>query len=563
MRTDGSLNAHECKALWLDPFQQIDTEQTSQLKQANITILPLRTLDELGKGLKTADMLVLRIKEDIGLFKEVSTLMDSLKSYVPIVCRVARSQFELGIQAMRQGAFYVVVDTDLDAPCWVRVAEEVLTKQKAALAKDDAAAKHEIPEQSWQPASADRCGEKPAANKGAPKQFVFVDRKSRSLLALAQRVGMTEVSTLITGPTGTGKDVLATVIHESSKRSSGPFVPLNCGAIPENLIEDMLFGHERGAYTGAIREHKGVFEQAQGGTVFLDEIGELPLNLQAKLLRVIQDRKVTRLGATQPMELNFRLICATNKDLKQAMIERTFREDLYFRLSTFRLFIPPLRNRLGDIPSLVALFMSRHSEVGPATTISSQAMDALLAHSWPGNVRELDNVVQRALILCQGLQVDYEHLVFDDLDFNDTPQNVVPGASYVLPTDYEDAQSATLMKKFSESLVAREFASQSDHKQEQDALTEEHLSISMKSGEDLEEESFLRAGARISDEETRRPENNYAAVSLSSFRKTNERQVILAALESAPTKAEAARRLGISPRTLRYKMAQLRMAGAA
>ena len=571
MRTDGSLNAHECKALWLDPFQQIDAEQMSQLKQANISILPLRTLDELGLGLKTADMLVLRIKEDLGLYKEVARLMESLKSSVPIICRVARSQFELGILAMRQGAFYVVVDTDLDGPSWLRVADEVMAKKVQTTEEQTDEPKQDEAVRSQRPLENDPSVES-TIQKNAPKRFIFVDRKSQSLLALAQRVGLTEVSTLITGPTGTGKDVLATVIHESSARAAGPFVPLNCGAIPENLIEDMLFGHERGAYTGAIREHKGVFEQAQGGTVFLDEIGELPLPLQAKLLRVIQDRKVTRLGATQPIELNFRLICATNKDLKQAMIERTFREDLYFRLSTFRLFIPPLRSRLGDIPPLVALFMARHAESGTAQSISTQAMQALLAHAWPGNVRELDNVIQRALILCPGLQIELEHLIFDDLDGDDASlaHSFDQSSSMLEGPARTHAEASTLMRRFSESLVA---------KQQSTALEDEQKTSDEKN-EDFASPSFNNTteyGLSSDDEDTTVSSSAVMVstpnglglmelpptISLSSFRKTNERQVILAALESAPTKAEAARRLGISPRTLRYKMAQLRMAGAA
>jgi two-component system, response regulator FlrC len=203
-------------------------------------------------------------------------------------------------------------------------------------------------------------------------------------------------------------------LHESSKRARGPFVGLNCAALPEQLIDDMLFGHEKGAFTGAQKEFKGLFEQAQGGTLFLDEIGEMPLHLQAKLLRVLQERLLTRLGSERQVALDVRVIAATNKDLRVAIAERQFREDLYFRISTFKLRVPPLRERQGDILPLVASLLLRHAPNAQEFTLSDEAQAQLLAYPWPGNVRELENVVQRAVVLCADQHIEAHHLMFDD-----------------------------------------------------------------------------------------------------------------------------------------------------
>ena len=184
--------------------------------------------------------------------------------------------------------------------------------------------------------------------------------------------------------------------------------------MPEHLIEDMLFGHEKGAFTGAQKEHKGVFEQAQGGTVFLDEIGEMPIHLQAKLLRVLQEKKLNRLGGEVPIELDIRLVAATNKDLKKAIEEREFREDLYFRISTFKLKISPLTKRPGDILPLVMQSLSRHSKDKVPYTLTPEVQSTLVQYPWPGNVRELENVVQRALVLCNGKTISLAHLMFDE-----------------------------------------------------------------------------------------------------------------------------------------------------
>jgi len=252
----------------------------------------------------------------------------------------------------------------------------------------------------------------------AQHNVIFVDPMSQRLLLLAQKVAQANVSVLLTGPTGAGKEVLARIIHETSNRCRGPLVSINCGALPEHLVEDMLFGHEKGAFSGAIRDHTGLFEQAQGGTVFLDEIGEMPLHLQTRLLRVLQERKVTRLGSQHAIDVDVRVIVATNKDLKQAMHRHEFREDLYYRISTFTLKLLPLKERPQDIPALAAHFLELYGTPKLPCSITEAALQQLMSYSWPGNVRELANIIQRALVVCPDTMIDTQHLIFDEQQFN-------------------------------------------------------------------------------------------------------------------------------------------------
>jgi two-component system response regulator FlrC len=243
--------------------------------------------------------------------------------------------------------------------------------------------------------------------------FVFVDPESVKLFDLASKVAKTEIPAIITGPSGTGKEVLARVLHESSNRSDFPFVALNCAAIPDNLVEDTLFGHEKGAFTGAHQINKGFFEEAEGGTLFLDEIGEMPINLQSKLLRVLQEKQIYRVGATKPINVDVRIVSATNINIKQAIQSKSFREDLYFRLSGFVLGIKKLSERKADIEPLTRIFIQKHaSALRPE--ISRDAIAKLTRHRWPGNVRELENVILRAMVLLEGDKILEENIVFDD-----------------------------------------------------------------------------------------------------------------------------------------------------
>ncbi|GAP65258.1 sigma-54 dependent transcriptionalregulator/response regulator FleR [Mizugakiibacter sediminis] len=263
---------------------------------------------------------------------------------------------------------------------------------------------------------------------GSAEDPVAVDPRSRELLALARRVAASEATVLIGGDSGTGKEVYARAIHAHSPRAAGPFVAINCAAIPENMLEAVLFGHEKGAYTGAQAAHAGKFEQAQGGTLLLDEISEMGLGLQAKLLRVLQEREVERLGGRAPIALDVRVIATSNRRLREEVAAGRFREDLFYRLNVFPLHLPPLRERPGDILPLARRLLARHcrGRAGPALDAAAEAR--LLAHRWPGNVRELDNLLLRALVLAAGDTLGVDALRFES-DEIPTPAAAADGAT--------------------------------------------------------------------------------------------------------------------------------------
>ncbi|HEV2856312.1 MAG TPA: sigma-54-dependent Fis family transcriptional regulator [Thermoanaerobaculia bacterium] len=248
--------------------------------------------------------------------------------------------------------------------------------------------------------------------KGGSHRPVGVSKTWKETLALVTKVAATDTTVLLTGESGTGKEVLARFLHHVSRRADGPFVALNCAALPEQLLESELFGHERGAFTGAVSARPGRIEQAAGGILFLDEVGEMSPAVQAKFLRVLQEREFQRLGGTRPLKADVRVVAATNRDLAAAMARGGFREDLYYRLHVFEIRLPPLRERPEDIPALLEHFLKEIGEqVGrPAAGISREARDKLLVYAWPGNVRELRNAVERAIILCEGGLITSEHL---------------------------------------------------------------------------------------------------------------------------------------------------------
>ena len=321
-----------------------------------------------------------------------------------------------------------------------------------------------------------------STDPGVPEP-VACSSSSQRLLELARRVAVSDCTVLIWGESGTGKEVLARYIHRRSGRAQGPFVGVNCAAIPENMLEAMLFGYERGSFTGAHAAHAGKFEQAQGGTLLLDEVTEMPLGLQAKLLRVLQEREVERLGGRETINLDVRVIATTNRRLREEVASGRFREDLYYRLNVFPLAIAPLRLRRDDVLPLAMQLLTAHCRPGePIPALSAEAAHRLLTYPWPGNVRELDNLLQRALILLNGSVIGAEHIQFE-------LANEVP------PGTLEPA---------------------------------EECSVASLAG------SLIQA----------------------------ERDLILDALKSGQgSRREAAERLGISPRTLRYKLARLREAG--
>jgi two-component system response regulator AtoC len=258
---------------------------------------------------------------------------------------------------------------------------------------------------------------RPAAPEVPPARLstvipVVEDAGMRELYALAEKVAGSPLTVLILGETGVGKEILAETIHRRSPRAAAPFLRLNCAALSESLLESELFGHEAGAFTGAIRAKSGLLQSAENGTVFLDEVGELPLGFQVKLLRVLEDRKVTRVGGLKPFKIDLRFVAATNRDLEAEVKRGTFRQDLFFRLNGITLVVPPLRDRPGEIRGLAEMFILRASDqLGrSAPRLSPGALARLERHTWPGNIRELRNVIERAVVLCPGGELTEEHL---------------------------------------------------------------------------------------------------------------------------------------------------------
>jgi len=477
-------------ALWLDPESALSPEHSQALQASGWAVMPVTTLDTLVAHAADASIVVLHLALDVTRLKAVQQLLQEAGLNTPIVCRVDRNDFDLGIEASQSGALAVIATQDTRSASWIRLHSKLNS-------------------------TSPRLAQQPV------RHVVFVDPASQHLLALAQKVAQADVTALLVGPTGSGKEVMARVLHEASGRARGPFVALNCAAMPENLIEDMLFGHEKGAFTGAHREQKGLFEQAQGGTLFLDEIGEMPMHLQSKLLRVLQERQLTRLGGQAPIALNVRIVAATNKDLKQAIIDREFREDLYYRIATFRLRLLPLRERAGDIIPLALQFLAQ-SENKP-WQLHPQAQAQLQQYPWPGNVRELENVMRRAMVLCADHVVTPAHLMFDDW-LTTTPAATVETTPFIPAALPVELPSSTGAFEWPANLPNVDLCREAD--------------------------TLISAASPAT-----------AAPDLQSAARLNEHQVIMATLAATPSKTEAAKRLGISPRTLRYKLAQLREHG--
>jgi len=497
-------------ALWLAPEVPLSSEQATVLTETGWTYLGVETLEGVSQHAAHASAVVVHLGKSLDRLRAVQELLIQAELQVPVVCRVPRQHLELAVEASQAGAFTVLADDDLRHDTWLDLQSRLSTSATPPLS--------------------------PATRK--VRSVVFVDPISQHLLALAQKVGQADVTALLVGPTGAGKEVLARVLHESSQRARGPFVALNCAALPEHLIEDMLFGHEKGAFTGAFRDHKGVFEQANGGTLFLDEIGEMPMHLQSKLLRVLQEKQLTRLGGQVVIPLNVRFIAATNKDLRKAIVEREFREDLYYRIATFRLTLMPLHMRPGDIIPLALQCLSQQSVQGKPWQIDARAQALLLQYPWPGNVRELENVMRRAMVLCPDQHITPAHLMFDE-GFQDAIGPSVAPAPFAATGSEPVAQAAPASWQ---PPVAPVYAAP------ESAISVAPMApFSPLSGELTEANLPALPAAAVQD--------------LHSAARLNEHQVIMATLAATPNKTEAAKRLGISPRTLRYKLAQLREMG--
>ncbi|MGN8344645.1 sigma-54-dependent transcriptional regulator [Pseudomonas sp. SMV71] len=386
-------------------------------------------------------------------------LLRASQPQLPVLLMTAHGAVERAVEAMRQGA------------------ADYLVKPFEPKALLELVARHALGSLAVE-------GEGPIA----------IEPASAQLLELAARVARSDSTVLISGESGTGKEVLARYIHQQSRRANEPFIAINCAAIPDNMLEATLFGHEKGSFTGAIAAQAGKFEQADGGTILLDEISEMPLGLQAKLLRVLQEREVERVGARKPISLDIRVVATTNRDLAGEVAAGRFREDLYYRLSVFPLAWRPLRERTADILPLAERLLARHvnkMKHAPAR-LSAEARACLVAYPWPGNVRELDNAIQRALILQQGgLIQPQDFCLAGPVACAPLPASA-PSATFV-PAPQADSESAGAL------------------------------------GDDLRRREFQMIIDTLRAERGRRK--------------------------------EAAERLGISPRTLRYKLAQMRDAG--
>ncbi|MCU0620592.1 MAG: sigma-54 dependent transcriptional regulator [Gemmatimonadales bacterium] len=295
----------------------------------------------------------------------------------------------------------------------------------------------------------------------AVRDLVIAESRSlRNVLELAERVAAHDTTVLVTGESGTGKEVLARAIHRMSPRSAGPFTAMNCAAIPEQLLESELFGHARGAFTGATGDRAGIFEATDGGTLLLDEIGDLPLGLQAKLLRVLEDGEIRRLGGRESRAVDVRVLAATARDLERAAAQGEFREDLYYRLNVVRLHLPPLRERKEDIPALVAHFARQSAEkLSRPVSLTPRALAALSGHAWPGNVRELRNAIERAAVLSPTGRLDVEDFPLGGNGRSNGAYVPVPG-TYELKPQIEHLERATIVRALEASGGSRREAAQ-------------------------------------------------------------------------------------------------------
>ncbi|MBX7106725.1 MAG: sigma-54 dependent transcriptional regulator [Gemmataceae bacterium] len=322
-------------------------------------------------------------------------LLSQLKTVSPnteVVMMTGHASMETAMQALRLGAFDYMTK-----PCKLAEIEAILRKisekrdlQNKALAAEARA----------------------TAAEGGPSSLIGSAPPMKAVQRLIATVAQSDATVLITGETGTGKELVARTIYQQSLRREGPFVPVNCGALSEHLVESELFGHRKGAFTGADRDHKGLFEVANGGTLFLDELGELNKNIQVKLLRFLESGEIRRVGETAPFKTDVRVLCATNRDLREMIAADEFREDLFFRVNTFEIRLPPLRERREDIPQLARTLLARAARrpfEQTADLVTPEAIEVLCDYDWPGNVRELANVMEYAFIVSNGQKMAAEH----------------------------------------------------------------------------------------------------------------------------------------------------------
>ncbi len=359
-----------------------------------VTICPDGTaaVKALEKGPYDAALLDIKMPNKTGI--EVLEQIKHISPSIEVVLLTGYASVDTAVQAVRLGAFDY-----LTKPCRLADLEGLLRRiqEKRDLVNKSIALERRV-----------KAAEGPTILVGSSPTMQAVHR-------LIARIAPTESTVLILGETGTGKELVARTIVEQSKRADKPFIPVNCGALSEQLAESELFGHRKGAFTGADREHKGLFEVANGGTLFLDELGELNKNIQVKLLRFLEAREIRRVGETEPFKTDVRVLCATNRDLREMVKVDLFREDLFFRVNTFEMRLPSLRERRADIPDLARHLLARAArrDLSYANQVlTPEAIDALLEHDWPGNVRELSNAMEHAFIIAGGGPIHADHLPY-------------------------------------------------------------------------------------------------------------------------------------------------------
>jgi len=363
---------------------------------------------------------------------EVLSSMKELDPDIAVIVMTAYGTIETAVQAIKQGAFdYLAKPFDPDHLNFL--IKRALENRR--LLAENVLLREEL-----------------AHNMGY-YEIIGKSQKIKEVSRLIKKVSPSDSTVLLLGESGTGKELFARAIHSLSNRKDGPYVAINCAAIPRELLENELFGSEKGAYTGSVTRKMGKFEIAEGGTIFLDEVGDLDIALQAKLLRVLQEKRFERLGGTKTISVDVRLIAASNFDLKKAIEKKTFREDLYYRLSVFPVSIPPLRERREDIPELANHFINKYCHEMKKTpkNISREAMKLLEKYHWPGNVRELENTIERAIILCEGKKVLPEHLAIRIQNTNEIRLREGAGLKEVAQHAQAEAEKALIVRVLNET----------------------------------------------------------------------------------------------------------------
>ena len=378
--------------LYADDEPQLQTLMKSQLEKLghSVVVCPDGATAIAALEHEPFDCLIVDLDMPEMKGTEVIDRAQKIRPQIESVVLTGKPDLESALKAIDQHVFAY-----LTKPCSFKRIKQLLSDvyQRLSLCRRLAALEHKVKQAE------------------GDSELVGDDKSMQVVHKLIEKVGPTDSTVLIRGETGCGKELVARAVHQSSLRADQPMVSINCGALPENLIESELFGHVKGAFTGADNARVGLFEVADGGTIFLDEIGELPITMQAKLLRVLETGDIRRLGSNQSKRVDVRVICATHRDLDKMVQEEQFREDLMFRINTFEIHVPPLRSRSADIIPLATHLLKRHrSDLSDANAFSEAAVAELLAHKWPGNVRELANVIEHAAILCDVLPIEAEHL---------------------------------------------------------------------------------------------------------------------------------------------------------